>query len=73
MPPGDRWLLADDARRASFDAAAREAYRQGAEGVVEDRVARFLPWGFRIEDITIELDLFVADEDAVFPPSRADD
>ncbi|MEP7119641.1 MAG: alpha/beta hydrolase [Byssovorax sp.] len=73
LPPGDRWLLADDARRASFDAAAREAYRQGAEGVVSDRIARFLPWGFRIEDLAMEVNLFLAAEDAVFPPSRADD
>jgi pimeloyl-ACP methyl ester carboxylesterase len=73
LPPGDRWLLADAARCASFDAAAREAYRQGAEGVVSDRVARFLPWGFRIEDLAMDVNLFLAAEDAVFPPSRADD
>jgi pimeloyl-ACP methyl ester carboxylesterase len=73
LPPGDRWLLDDDARQASFDAAAREAYRQGAEGVVEDRVARFLPWGFRVEDLTMDVNLFLAAEDTVFPPSRADD
>lgn len=73
LRPGDRWLLADAARCASFDAAAQEAYRQGAEGVASDRVARFLPWGFRIEDLAMDVNLFLAAEDTVFPPSRADD
>lgn len=73
LPPGDRWILTDAERCASFDRAAVEAYRQGGEGVVEDRVARFLPWGFRVEDIAVETTIFLADEDTVFPPSRADD
>jgi pimeloyl-ACP methyl ester carboxylesterase len=73
LPPGDRWILADEDRCAAFDRAAVEAYRQGGEGVVEDRVARFLPWGFRLEDIAVETSVFLADEDTVFPPSRADD
>lgn len=52
---------------------SKEAYRQGAEGIVEDRVARFLPWGFRVEDVSAEASVFLAAEDTVFPPSRADD
>jgi pimeloyl-ACP methyl ester carboxylesterase len=50
---GDRWLFEDEARMVPFDAARRECFRQGMDGVRWELMDAWLPWGFRLADIPV--------------------
>jgi pimeloyl-ACP methyl ester carboxylesterase len=43
---GDRWVFADEARTATFDAYIRETFRQGLHALRWELIDVFLPWGF---------------------------
>lgn len=77
IPDGDRWFHEDPERMAAILDAAREAVRQGPWGVAWDYVAYLTPWGFALEDISIEFhiwhgaqDTIMAGEDVEFWASR---
>ncbi len=57
LSDADRWFLTDP-RRVDFDRSVSEAVRQGAWGWAWERIAALRPWGFRLEEIPIEVHLW---------------
>lgn len=58
LPDADRWYFEDPDRRRSFLEAVREGVRQGPEAFAWEGIDVFLPWGFRLADIAIEVHVF---------------
>jgi pimeloyl-ACP methyl ester carboxylesterase len=58
LPPVDRAGLEDPERRRSFPEAVRESVRQGPEAFACEQIDAFLPWGFRLADIAIEVHVY---------------
>ncbi len=52
-------------------ASIREGYRQGWRGVAHDDIVVHRPWGFRIEDIRVPIDIWHGGQDQVFPLEHA--
>jgi pimeloyl-ACP methyl ester carboxylesterase len=63
----DEAILLDPGFRSGFPASNREAARQGQAGLIGDWVAEALPWGFRLADIEVPVDLWIGERD----PGRA--
>jgi hypothetical protein len=55
---GDRWFFQDASRAAIFDAYIRETWRQGLDAVKWELIDVFLPWGFRLSDIAIPVNIW---------------
>jgi pimeloyl-ACP methyl ester carboxylesterase len=58
LPDADRWYFESPERRRSFFEAVRESVRQGPGAFAWEEIDVFLPWGFRLEDIPIEVHVF---------------
>ena len=65
--PADEAIFRDEAFRLSFSESNVEGARQGQAGLIGDWVADALPWGFRLADIRVPVDLWVGEQD----PGRA--
>ncbi len=65
---GDAWFFEDPARRDMFVDAVREGVRQGIEGFAVQWVAQLAPWGFRIEDISMPVHVWLGANDTITPP-----
>ena len=65
--PEDEPVVRDADARANFTAANLEGARQGQAGLVSDWVADALPWGFRLADISVPVDVWIGEQD----PGRA--
>ena len=65
--PADEAVLRDPEVRANFAASNLEGARQGQAGLVGDWVADALPWGFRLADVGVPVDLWIGERD----PGRA--
>jgi pimeloyl-ACP methyl ester carboxylesterase len=63
----DEPVLADSAVRSNLADSNLEGARQGQAGLIGDWVADALPWGFRLADIGVPVDLWVGERD----PGRA--
>jgi len=63
LPEADRWYFEDPERRRSFLEAMRESVRQGPEAFAWEQIDVFLPWGFRLADIAIEVHVFHGAQD----------
>ena len=50
---GDGWFFEDDTRVEQFNAYLRDTFAQGVDAAVWEFAKIFLPWGFRLADITI--------------------
>src|SRR5919106_6663365 len=66
--PGDEWFLEDADRKTAFVESLREAVRQGPEAMAPQFVAQVAPWGFRLEDITMPVQVWAGAHDEVTPP-----
>jgi pimeloyl-ACP methyl ester carboxylesterase len=64
LPEVDQRYLEDPVRRHLFLEAMREGVRQGAEAFAWEQIDVFLPWGFRLTDIAIEVHVFHGEQDA---------
>ena len=71
MPEGDRSVMAQPQVRASLMDSYQRAFAQGTRGQVHDWGVIAAPWGFRPQDITIEVDLWQGDQDDRVPPHHA--
>jgi pimeloyl-ACP methyl ester carboxylesterase len=65
--PADEPVLRDAAVRANLVDSNLEGARQGQAGLIGDWVADALPWGFRLADIGVPVDLWIGERD----PGRA--
>ena len=69
LPERDRRAFDEpDVRRRYID-AIREAFRSGARGVALDYSLTVRPWGFRLGDIQMEVNLWHGEADTVVPPA----
>lgn len=62
-PEGDRWFFADPARVHALNAALRETPRQGVNALAWELIAPYLPWGFRLGDISIPVRIWHGGQD----------
>jgi len=60
---GDRWFFQDASRTAIFDAYIRETWRQGLDATKWDGIGVFLPWGFRLADISTPVTIWHGSQD----------
>ena len=68
ISPHDRVVLATEPDLpAMFARDMNEATRQGIAGVLADARVASLPWGFKLESITIPVNLWFGDHDALTP------
>jgi pimeloyl-ACP methyl ester carboxylesterase len=69
---GDRWLFEDEARMVPFDAARRECFRQGMDAVRWEMIDAWLPWGFRLADISIAVHVWHGRQDPLVKQTYID-
>ena len=69
LPEPDKAVLARPEIRALFIEDTAEAFRSGGRGAAWESVLYARPWGFRLEDITMEVHLWQGEEDVNVPPS----
>jgi pimeloyl-ACP methyl ester carboxylesterase len=66
-PAADQALLARPEIRAALADDLRQALRQGVGAVLDDLLLFGQPWGFRLEDITVPVELWHGERDAQVP------
>ena len=66
-PPPDRAILARPEVRAAIVDDLRQALRQGSRAVLDDLRLLGQPWGFRLEDIAVPVELWHGEADAQVP------
>ena len=66
-PPPDRAMLARPAVRAALGDDLRQALRQGSRAVLDDLRLLGQPWGFRIEDVAVPVELWHGESDRQVP------
>jgi len=65
----DKWLLARPEVKQMFVDSFREAFRSGTRGASWDGTVYACPWGFRLQDISMEVHLWHGELDAQVPTS----
>ena len=69
MPAADRAVLERDGNADRFVADMSEAFRRGSRGAAWEAQLYANPWGFRLEDITMEVQVWQGGEDVKVAPS----
>jgi pimeloyl-ACP methyl ester carboxylesterase len=64
LPEADRPYFDDLELRRMFLDAVREGVRQGPEALAWEMIDVYLPWGFRLADIGMEVHVFHGEQDA---------
>jgi pimeloyl-ACP methyl ester carboxylesterase len=67
FPPVDRQYIETPRDRERFVLDLQEGYRQGWQGPAQDDIITNSPWGFRLEDITVRIDVWQGEVDANVP------
>jgi len=67
FPPVDRQYIQTSQDRERFALDLQEGYRQGWQGPAQDDIITNRPWGFRLEDITVRIDVWQGELDANVP------
>jgi pimeloyl-ACP methyl ester carboxylesterase len=70
FPPVDRALLEDPENAQMLLPNLQEGYRQGWEGPSRDDILINKPWGFRVEDITVRIDIWQGEVDKNVPVNQ---
>ncbi len=70
-PLADSRVLRRTEIRALLTASVRESMRQGPGGAVQDLRVLARPWGFRLQDIVVPVDLWHGEDDLVVPPEHS--
>jgi pimeloyl-ACP methyl ester carboxylesterase len=71
-PPPDAALLDDPAIRAMFLGSVRESVRNGLAGYVTDEVLERRPWGFRLENVEVDVSVWHGEQDGYIPPAHVE-
>lgn len=69
--PSDKVIFNDPVLEPMFEAEFDAAFAQGGVGALDDMWA-FLDWGFRPEDVTQHVELFVGDADDILDPEMSE-
>ena len=64
----DQAVLSDPRIAAQIQGYRAEASRQGVRGLVREAQVLVAPWGFRLQDIRLEIHLWYWDGDRIVPP-----
>ncbi len=68
LPAADREVLAQPELRDMLLANWREAFRQGSRGMLWDGNLYAWPWGFRLEEIRVPVQVWQGEADTIVPP-----
>ncbi|KST66372.1 hypothetical protein BC008_26245 [Mastigocoleus testarum BC008] len=71
MSVADKLLAADEELAQFYADDIAEGFRQGVRGPADDAIILYGEWGFRVEEIKIEVHLFHGEEDRFAPYSYA--
>lgn len=71
MSEADKRLAADEEVAQFYADDIAEAFRQGVRGPADDAIILYREWGFKVEEIEIEVQLFHGEEDRFAPYSYA--
>ncbi len=69
LPQSDKEAFKQPNVKQQYIDTIREAFRSGARGVALDYALSMKPWGFRLEYISIEVNLWHGEDDTVVPPA----
>jgi pimeloyl-ACP methyl ester carboxylesterase len=69
--PADEAIFRDEVFRSNFADASVEGALQGQAGLICDWIAEALPWGFRLADIGVPVDLWLGEKDSGRAPLDA--
>ncbi len=69
LPESDKAVLARPEVKAALQDDIAEAFRRGSRGPAWELVLYGRPWGFRLEDISMEVYLWQGELDTLVPPS----
>lgn len=67
MSEADKELMSDEGMARFFADDVKEAFRQGVRGPADDAILLYRDWGFGLEEIEIEVDLYHGKEDKFAP------
>lgn len=67
MCEADKELMLDEGMSSFFAEDMKEAFQQGVRGPADDAIILYRKWGFRIEEIKTEVDLYHGEEDKFAP------
>ena len=68
LPQSDKEVFKQPNVKKHYIDTIREAFRSGTRGVALDFALNMKPWGFRLEDISIDAHLWHGEDDTVVPP-----
>lgn len=69
LPPADKQLLARPELQRVLLANWRESFRSGPHGMMWDGCLYAQPWGFRLEEIGVPVQVWQGEADVIVPPS----
>ncbi|MCD4825686.1 MAG: alpha/beta hydrolase [Phycisphaerae bacterium] len=69
LPEPDKKAFNQPGVKQQYLDTIQEAFRSGTRGVALDYALNMKPWGFRLEDIQIEVYLWHGEDDTVVPPA----
>lgn len=70
-PPADRRVLADPAYRALLAASTAEALRDGGRGAAWELVLLARPWGLRLDEVRVAVQIWQGLDDTIVPAAMA--
>lgn len=71
LSDADKAIAADEEFRQFFVRQAAEAYRQGTHGLAHDDVLEAQPWGFRLDEISVPIEMWHGTEDQLASTAAA--
>jgi len=71
FPPVDRQVIETPEAQKMFALDIQEGYRQRWQGPAQDDIIVNNPWGFRLEDITVRIDIWQGEVDKNVPLNQA--
>lgn len=66
----DREVVARARIREILAHSLAESLRQGAQGIADDLLTLAAPWGFRLEDVSIDVSVWQGGRDRMVPPTH---
>lgn len=71
-PECDHWFFNDGSRTPDFYASVREFFRQGIEGCRWEFLDAWRPWGFRLDEIPVHVQVWHGEQDTRVTAAQAE-
>jgi pimeloyl-ACP methyl ester carboxylesterase len=72
FPPVDRCLIEKPENQKMLMTSIQEGYKQGWQGPAQDDLVINSPWGFRLEDIKVRIDIWQGEVDKNVPRNQGE-